>query len=124
MGRASDKAGLCKVEGTRAHVGSLLECEERGASQTGAPFLCHPGTPTGVYDTERMPPVIEVSHLTKVFAGATAVDDISFQVDRGELLGFLGPNGAGKTTTIAMLLGIIYMLTLARQRGLLLKAQE
>jgi len=71
-----------------------------------------------------MPPVIEVSHLTKVFAGATAVDEISFQVDRGELLGFLGPNGAGKTTTIAMLLGIIYMLTHARQRGLLLKAQE
>lgn len=60
-----------------------------------------------------MPPVIEVSHLTKLFHGATAVDNISFQVERGELLGFLGPNGAGKTTTIAMLLGII---TLTRGR--------
>lgn len=53
-------------------------------------------------------PVIDVSHLTKVFdRRSVAVDDISFQVLRGELLGFLGPNGAGKTTTIAMLLGII-----------------
>ena len=53
-------------------------------------------------------PVIEVSNLTKIFdRQAVAVDDISFRVFRGELLGFLGPNGAGKTTTIAMLLGII-----------------
>lgn len=51
--------------------------------------------------------VIDVSHLTKTFNSTTAVDDISFQVERGELLGFLGPNGAGKTTTIAMLLGLV-----------------
>lgn len=58
-----------------------------------------------------MQPVIEVSHLTKIFNGTPAVDDISFQVLRGELLGFLGPNGAGKTTTIAMLLGVFYPLS-------------
>jgi ABC-2 type transport system ATP-binding protein len=52
-------------------------------------------------------PVIEVSHLSKVFDGIAAVDDVTFTVHRGELLGFLGPNGAGKTTTLAMLLGII-----------------
>ncbi len=45
--------------------------------------------------------------LRKVFNGTAAVDGVSFQVRRGELLGFLGPNGAGKTTTIAMLLGLI-----------------
>jgi ABC-2 type transport system ATP-binding protein len=52
-------------------------------------------------------PVIDVTDLTKVFNRSPAVDGISFQVHRGELLGFLGPNGAGKTTTIAMLLGLI-----------------
>jgi ABC-2 type transport system ATP-binding protein len=52
-------------------------------------------------------PVIDVAGLTKTFNGSPAVDGISFQVHRGELLGFLGPNGAGKTTTIAMLLGLI-----------------
>lgn len=52
-------------------------------------------------------PVIDVTELTKRFEQTAAVDGISFQVYRGELLGFLGPNGAGKTTTIAMLLGLV-----------------
>ena len=47
--------------------------------------------------------MIEVSHLTKQFAGVKAVDDISFNVQPGEILGFLGPNGAGKTTTMRIL---------------------
>jgi ABC-2 type transport system ATP-binding protein len=42
---------------------------------------------------------IEVSHLTKVFGGSTAVSDVSFSVAGGEVLGFLRPNGAGQTTT-------------------------
>jgi ABC-2 type transport system ATP-binding protein len=46
---------------------------------------------------------IEVSHLIKIFAGRTAVDDVSFSVARGEVFGFLGPNGAGKTTTVRVL---------------------
>ena len=46
---------------------------------------------------------IEVSHLTKDFGGRTAVSDVSFSVDRGEVFGFLGPNGAGKTTTVRTL---------------------
>ena len=50
-----------------------------------------------------MPPAIEVSHLVKRFNGLTAVDDLSFAVETGELFGFLGPNGAGKTTTISIL---------------------
>jgi len=50
--------------------------------------------------------VLEVKNLTKDFNGFLAVDNISFQMEKGEILGFLGPNGAGKTTTIMMLLGL------------------
>jgi len=49
--------------------------------------------------------VIEVQHLTKRYGPVTAVNDISFRVERGEILGFLGPNGAGKTTTMRILTG-------------------
>ena len=48
-------------------------------------------------------PIIEVKNLTKKFGDFTAVDDISFHVDAGEIFAFLWPNGAGKTTTIKML---------------------
>ncbi len=54
-----------------------------------------------------MPALIEIIGLTKRFGGFTAVDDISFKVERGEVLGFLGPNGAGKSTTMRMLAGFI-----------------
>ncbi|MCB1230692.1 MAG: ATP-binding cassette domain-containing protein [Verrucomicrobiae bacterium] len=47
--------------------------------------------------------MIHVSHLTKRYAGRTAVDSISFDVGRGEIVGFLGPNGAGKSTTLRIL---------------------
>ncbi len=49
--------------------------------------------------------MIEVQHLTKRYGRVTAVDDVSFRVERGEILGFLGPNGAGKTTTMRVLTG-------------------
>src|SRR5271169_4938815 len=47
--------------------------------------------------------MIEVSNLTKRYAGRAAVDDISFTVARGEIVGLLGPNGAGKSTTMRIL---------------------
>lgn len=47
--------------------------------------------------------MIEVEHLTKRYGSLTAVKDISFSVDKGEVVGFLGPNGAGKTTTMRVL---------------------
>ena len=50
---------------------------------------------------------IEVNELTKKFGTFTAVDHISFTVNRGEILGFLGANGAGKSTTIRMLCGLL-----------------
>jgi len=51
--------------------------------------------------------MIEVSHLTKDYGAFTAVDDISFKLAPGEILGFLGPNGAGKSTTMKMLTGFL-----------------
>ena len=50
--------------------------------------------------------VIEVEHISKSFGSKKAVDDISFQVGKGEIFGLLGPNGAGKTTTIRIMLDI------------------
>lgn len=47
--------------------------------------------------------MIEVEHVSKAFNGRKAVDDVSFKVEKGEVLGFLGPNGAGKTTTMRIL---------------------
>ena len=51
--------------------------------------------------------MIEVSNLRKNFGVFTAVDDISFTVNKGEVLGFLGPNGAGKSTTMKMITGFL-----------------
>ena len=49
--------------------------------------------------------MIRIEHLTKTFGAKRAVDDVSFTVERGEVLGFLGPNGAGKSTTMRMITG-------------------
>jgi ABC-2 type transport system ATP-binding protein len=51
--------------------------------------------------------LIEIERLTKRFGAFTAVDDVSFAVGKGEVLGFLGPNGAGKSTTMRMLAGFV-----------------
>jgi len=51
--------------------------------------------------------IITVNNLSKKFKSLTAVDDISFSVNEGEVFGFLGPNGAGKTTTIRMIAGLL-----------------
>ena len=85
-------------------------------------------------------PVLKVDQLTKTFVSGlwpfqkqqihTAVNNISFQLKKGEILGFLGPNGAGKTTTIQMLLGTLtpssgaityFGVDFAKQRVLALK---
>jgi ABC-2 type transport system ATP-binding protein len=53
--------------------------------------------------------VVELKNVTKVIKGRTIIDNISFQVNKGEVFGFLGPNGAGKTTTIRMIVGLMGM---------------
>jgi ABC-2 type transport system ATP-binding protein len=52
-------------------------------------------------------PLIATSHLVKKFGEKTAVDDVSFAANAGEVFGFLGPNGAGKTTTIKAIVGLL-----------------
>jgi ABC-type multidrug transport system ATPase subunit len=53
------------------------------------------------------PPAISAEHLVRRFGNFTAVNDVSFRVEKGEIFGFLGPNGSGKTTVIKMLTGLL-----------------
>jgi ABC-2 type transport system ATP-binding protein len=59
------------------------------------------------HETETGSMAVQVDHLTRRFGDFIAVDDISFQVPKGQIFGFLGPNGAGKSTTIRMLCGLL-----------------
>ena len=52
-------------------------------------------------------PAISAEHLVRRFGQVTAVNDVSFRVEKGEIFGFLGPNGSGKTTVIKMLTGLL-----------------
>jgi ABC-2 type transport system ATP-binding protein len=51
--------------------------------------------------------MLDIRHLRKSFGSLVAVDDVSFGVERGQLVGLLGPNGAGKTTTVSMIAGLV-----------------
>lgn len=51
--------------------------------------------------------MLEVAHVSKVYTGIPAVDNVSFQIARGEIVGFIGPNGAGKSTTVKMITGMV-----------------
>ncbi len=67
------------------------------------------GAPFEPFASKRLPEdiVVEVHNLTKKFGNFTAVDNVTFQVRRGEIFGLLGPNGAGKSTTFRMLCGLL-----------------
>jgi ABC-2 type transport system ATP-binding protein len=52
--------------------------------------------------------IIEVNHLTKYYGKTRGIEDVSFNVEEGEIFGFIGPNGAGKSTTIRLFLSLIY----------------
>ena len=56
-------------------------------------------------------PALRAQALSKMYGSVTALDDVSFTVSRGEIVGLLGPNGAGKTTTINMVLGVLAATT-------------
>lgn len=73
-----------------------------------ADILCPPGLQRGATGSEHKEYAIEVRDLVKRFGRFTAVDHISFQVEKGEIFGFLGANGAGKTTAMRMLCGLSY----------------
>ena len=55
-----------------------------------------------------MEPLLSLKHLKKYYATQKAVDDISFDIQKGSIFGLLGPNGAGKTTLLRMITGIFY----------------
>ena len=63
--------------------------------------------PTPFVPDPHAPPAIEAHSLTKTFGDFTAVDHVSFTIERGEIFGFLGSNGCGKTTTMKMLTGLL-----------------
>jgi branched-chain amino acid transport system ATP-binding protein len=54
-----------------------------------------------------MQPILDIRHLTKRFAGLVAVDDVSFSIAAGEVLGLIGPNGAGKTSIVSLISGTL-----------------
>lgn len=70
-------------------------------SMTGKCFMAD------VFDTFAVAMSVKVSHLSKIFETQRAVDDVSFEAHKGEVLGFLGPNGAGKTTTMKIITGYL-----------------
>ncbi len=82
-------------------LGAFLPAERRHVSQSN---------PAERFPKRRMPTVgtvlLRVSNLTRRFGGLTAVDDVSFDVHAGEILGIIGPNGAGKSTTFDMISGL------------------
>jgi ABC-2 type transport system ATP-binding protein len=67
--------------------------------------------PTAVLHFPTARPALRASRLHKVYGSVTALQDVSFTVNRGEIVGLLGPNGAGKTTTINMVLGVLATTT-------------
>jgi ABC-2 type transport system ATP-binding protein len=67
--------------------------------------------PTTALHTPTDRPALRASRLHKVYGSVTALDGVSFTVNRGEIVGLLGPNGAGKTTTINMVLGVLAATT-------------
>ncbi|MDR3367596.1 ribosome-associated ATPase/putative transporter RbbA [Rhodoferax sp.] len=89
------KTGESTLEG--AFI-ALLPAEQRNAHHT---LVMPPRQPSSD------PPAIEASHLTQRFGDFTAVNDVSFRIERGEIFGFLGSNGCGKTTTMKMLTGLL-----------------
>ena len=81
-----------------AFIALLPEEERRGHAE-----VVIPPRPVAV----RSEPAIEAEHLTMRFDSFTAVDNVSFRIERGEIFGFLGSNGCGKTTTMKMLTGLL-----------------
>ena len=68
--------------------------------------------------------MLEIRHLVKHFGPLVAVDDVSFAVPRGEVLGFLGPNGAGKSTTMKMITGFVAPTSAPRSSAAMTSPEE
>ncbi len=88
-------------------VARLRALEPASATPNPATGAAARSTDTTEAGNAGAPAVIHVEHLTRRFGAFVAVDDVSFQVARGEIFGLLGANGAGKTTTFRMLCGLL-----------------
>ncbi|GGC67969.1 branched-chain amino acid ABC transporter ATP-binding protein/permease [Chelatococcus reniformis] len=90
-------------EGLWPHIAQLASwVKPAGRSHAAAGALAPCGRP----EPQAAAPLLEVVGLRKVFGGLVAVNDVSFAVDRGEIVGLIGPNGAGKSTTFDLITGI------------------
>lgn len=113
----SDIVGLLDQLGLLPSALPSTVSEPRSAD--GSPAVAKPATGSGSATVERRrrpnprregdeaSAAVEARSLTKRFGEVTAVDDVSFAIGAGRVVGFLGPNGAGKTTTLRMLLGLV-----------------
>ena len=104
--------------GSRDAVASAL-LAARGRAPPGGPHLRGPLPLAAAPGARRVNPghSIEAEHLTRRFGDFVAVDDVSFDVEKGEIFGYLGANGAGKSTTIRMLIGAARALERPGHRG-------
>jgi ABC-2 type transport system ATP-binding protein len=95
------------------HAASALPLSTRraGSRDNFAATLHNPAMPLPFTHPRSDHPALRVSRLHKVYGSVIALDDVSFTVGRGEVVGLLGPNGAGKTTTINMVLGVLAATT-------------
>ena len=105
-----DKAGL-KYDEIRERVPSLedvfVSALDEPEIKIDAPAIIADDSPTA-FGTEKVGDIaVTIDHLTKRFGDFVAVNDVSFEVKKGEIFGFLGPNGAGKSTVIRMLCGLL-----------------
>ena len=99
--------GLLGASSTSASVANLnvVLDRRRGRAATSTRRSGRSTTSTATSD-DRTTAAVEITHLTKRFGNALALDDISLSVPAGSVFGFLGPNGAGKTTTLRILTGL------------------
>src|SRR5262245_17196881 len=113
MGTAGSAAGGLDVRANRPHARAGQDGQQRpnGAekmSVRAVPPISNQGSPIGARRTRQTAsrPAVEIAHLRKTYGELAAVDDVSFSVAEGEILGILGPNGAGKTTTVECAIGL------------------
>src|SRR5215210_1659616 len=86
------------IRGVRARGGPVSPPDRPGSTM--------PQRPGGLHHGCHMP-IITIQNLTKDFGAVRAVDDLTFDIDEGKVVGFLGPNGSGKTTTLRALVGLV-----------------